>query len=108
MGIFDPDEVITIYSLRRALERGVLIEVFKSEWNELSRGKPIVASVNVYKFQTPEELVEIWNRFVFWHKFVMPKLPKEKQRFFSTDIEYHTIWIIDDRVCFTILYPADY
>jgi hypothetical protein len=106
MGIFEPDEVITIYSLRRAIEDGVLIEVFKGEWDELSGGKPIVASMNVYDGVRPEELVEVWNRFVFWRKFILAKLP-EKKMAFSTDIDYHTIWVIDDRVCFTIMYPED-
>ena len=36
MGIFDPDEVITIYSLKDALEGGVLVEIFKNRWGELS------------------------------------------------------------------------
>jgi hypothetical protein len=103
----DPDEVITIYSLRQAIAQGVLIEVFKNEWNELSGGKPIVASMNVYEGVKPEELVEIWNRFVFWRKFVMKNVPEEK-RLFSTEMDYHTIWVIDDRVCFTIIYPEDY
>lgn len=108
MGIFDPDEVITIYSLRQAIAQGVLIEVFKGEWDELSGGKPILASMNVYEGVKPEELVEVWNRFVFWRKLVMLKLPKEKKKFFSTEIDYHTIWVIDERVCFTMMYPEDY
>jgi hypothetical protein len=97
MGIFDPDEVITIYSLRQEIADGALVEVFKNEWHDLSGGKPIVASVNVYEEANSVELVEIWNRFVFWRKIVMPKLPEEK-RFFSTKIDYHTIWVIDDKV----------
>jgi hypothetical protein len=52
-----------------------VIEVFKREWDQLSRGKPIVASMNVYEGVSGEELVEIWNRFVFWRKFIVPKLP---------------------------------
>jgi hypothetical protein len=44
VGIFDPDEVITIYSIREAVRRGVLVEVFKRSWEWLSGGKPVVAS----------------------------------------------------------------
>jgi type I site-specific restriction endonuclease len=29
MGIFDYDEVITVYSLKQAVEDGVLVEIFK-------------------------------------------------------------------------------
>jgi type I site-specific restriction endonuclease len=37
-GIFDPDEVITAYSLKQAVEDGVLVEIFKKRWGELSAG----------------------------------------------------------------------
>lgn len=107
MGIFDPDEVITIYSLEKAIEDGVLVEVFKKRWNELSGGKPIVASINVYENVSREELEEVWNRFVFWQKYVRHKLPEE-ERLFSTEIDAFAVWVIDDRVCYTILYPEDY
>jgi type I site-specific restriction endonuclease len=36
MGIFDPDEVITIYSLKQAIEDGMLVEIFKNRLGELS------------------------------------------------------------------------
>jgi hypothetical protein len=105
--MFDPDEVITEYSIREAIEMGALVEVFKDRWSELSGGKPIVASMNVYEEVSQKDLVEIWNRFVFWRKFIMLKLV-EKERWFSTEVGVSTIWIFDDRVCFTILYPEDY
>jgi hypothetical protein len=108
MGIFDPDEVITEYSIREAVEMGALVEVFKDQWDTLSGGKPIVASVNVYKIEGEKGIMEVWNRFVFWQKYVMPALPPEKANFFSTEIGIRMIWVFDDRVCFTMLYPTDY
>ena len=107
MGIFDPDEVITIYSIKQAIEDGAVIEVFKDEWDQLSRGKPIVASMNVYEGVSFEDLVRIWNDFVFWRKYVFRKLP-EKERLFSTEIGYKTVWVIDYKVCFMMMYPEDY
>jgi hypothetical protein len=56
MGIFDPDEVITIYSLREAIADGAVIEVFKDEWDQLSRRKPIAATMNVYEDVRFEDL----------------------------------------------------
>jgi hypothetical protein len=106
MGIFDPDEVITEYSIREAIERGALVEVFKDQWDTLSGGKQIVASVNVFKFEGEKGIMEIWNRFVFWQKYVMPTL-SDSTRFFSTEMRWHMIWVFDDRVCFTIIYPED-
>jgi hypothetical protein len=107
MGIFDPDEVITEYSIREAVEMGALVEVFKDQWGTLSGGKPIVASANVFEFEGEKGIMEVWNRF-FWQKFVCPTLPPEKASFFSTEIGIRMIWVFDDRVCFTIIYPEDY
>ena len=107
MGIFDPDEVITIYSIREAIEDKAVIEVFKDEWDQLSRGKPIIASMNVYEGVRFEDLVRIWNDFVFWRKYIMRKLP-ERERLFSTEIGYKTVWVIDYKVCFMMMYPEDY
>jgi hypothetical protein len=104
MGIFDPDEVITEYSLKEAIRDGVLVEIFKKEWGKMSGGKPIVATANVFEFEGDGALMETWNRFIFWRKHIMPKLPEEK-KLFSTDIGMSTVWVIDDRVCYTILYP---
>jgi hypothetical protein len=64
--------------------------------------------MNVYEDLSLAGLVEVWNMFVFWRKFVMPKLPKKEKWLFSTEIDYHTIWVIDYRVCFTMMYPEDY
>lgn len=107
MGIFDPNEVINEHSIKQAIEDGALVEVFKERWGELSGGKPILASANVFEFESGEALMEIWNRYVFWQKHIMPKLPEEK-RMFSTEMHHMSVWVIDDRVCFTMLYPEDY
>lgn len=90
MGIFDPDEVITIYLVKQAISDGAVIEVFKDEWDQLSRGKPIGASMNVYEGVSLEDLVRIWNDFVFCRKYVFRKLA-ENARLFSTKVGYKTI-----------------
>ena len=107
MSIFDPDEVITEYSLKEAIEDGVLVEIFKKQWGKMSGGKPIVASANVYENIRQEALREIWGKYVLWQKYVMPKRP-ENERLFSVEIDAFTVWVLDDRVCYTILYPTDY
>jgi hypothetical protein len=107
MGIFDPDEVITIYSVKRAISDGEVIEVFKYEWDQLSMGKPIVASMNVYEGVSHEDLVRVWNDVVFWRKYIMRKLP-ENERWFSTKVSYKTVWVVDYKVCFMMMYPEDY
>lgn len=107
MGMFDPDEVITEVSIREAIEMGELAEVFKDRWSELSGGKPIVASANLYESVSEEELLEIWNKFVFWHKFIMPTRP-ENDKLFGTQAHHMPVWVIDDKICFTMLYATDY
>jgi hypothetical protein len=107
MGIFDPDDVITIYSLKEAIEDGVLIEIFKKRWGELSGGKPIVATRHLFEEVSLAGLREIWNEYVVWKRNVMPALPEE-ERLFSTKMNGLSVWVIEDGVAFTLMYPEDY
>jgi hypothetical protein len=107
MGTFDPDGGITEYSLKEAIEDGVLVEVFKNRWGQLSGGKPIVASINIYEQVSKAQLIEIWNGFVSWKGQVFPKRSSE-ERLFSTEVNGMVVWVMEDAVCYTIMYPTDY
>lgn len=107
MVIFDPDEVITIYSLKQAIEDGALVEIFKKRWGVLSGGKPIVATANLFENVSMAGLIEIWNEFAVWKKEVMPTLPEEK-KLFHTKMNHMTVWVIEDEVAYTLMYPEDY
>ena len=37
----------------------------------------------------------------------MPKLPEEK-RLFSTEMNRLTVWVVEDAVAITLMYPEDY
>jgi hypothetical protein len=41
--------VIYAYTLKQAIEDGVLVEVFKKSWDKLSGGKPIVATSHLFE-----------------------------------------------------------
>ena len=107
MGIFDPDDVITVYTLKEAIEDGVLVEIFKNRWGELSGDKPIVATRHLYEEVSLAGLREIWNEFVVWKRDVMPALPEE-ERLFHTKMNGVTVWVIEDGAAFTLMYPEDY
>lgn len=107
MSIFDVDEVITVYSLKQAVEDGVLVEILKNRWKELSGGRPIVASRNIYEQVSKAQLMEIWNRYVDWERQVFPGRAEE-ERLYSTEVSGMTVWVIKDAVCYTIMYPTDY
>jgi hypothetical protein len=107
MGIFDLDEVITAYSLKQAIEDGVLVEIFKNRWSELSGGKPIVATAHLYEEVSLAGLREIWNDFAQWQREIMPALPEE-ERLFHTKMNGMTVWVIEDGAAFTLMYPEDY
>lgn len=81
MGIFDPLEVITEYSLKKAIEDGVLVEVFKKRWKKLSGGKPIVCSINLYENVSQAVLQNISDEFVDWKKNIMPGLFLDERNF---------------------------
>jgi hypothetical protein len=107
MSIFDDAEVISKYPLDKAIADGVLVEIFKNSWDELSGGKPIVATAHLFSEISLAGLMEIWNEFVQWQKYVMPTLP-EAERLFYTTMNGETVWVIEDGAAFTFMYPEDY
>jgi hypothetical protein len=101
------DTVIIEYTLEQAIADGVLVEIFKNRWNQLSGGKPIVATENLFQSVSLAALLEIWNEFVQWRKNVMQTLPEEEQMF-TTSMNNEKVWVIEDGQAFTLLYPEDY
>jgi len=99
--------VISVYPLQRAIADGVLVEVFKNRWQQLSEGKPIVATAHLFNEVSLAALQEIWNEFVHWRKHVMPTLPEEEQMFVTT-MNGNNIWLMEDGQAFTMMYPEDY
>lgn len=107
MGISDPDDVITVYSLKEAIEDGLLVEIFKNRWKELSGGKPIVATAHLFENISQAALQEIWNEFVHWKRHIEKTLP-EQEKLFHTKMNGLTVWVIEDAVAYTLMYPEDY
>ncbi len=107
MSIFDDAEIISSYPLGKAINDGVLVEIFKNRWQELSGGKPIVATRYLFHEVSLAGLMEIWNEFVKWQKEVRPTLPEEQQ-LFATTMNSRTVWVIEDNAAFTLMYPEDY
>ena len=103
----DDTNVIYAYTLEEAIADGVLVEVFKPRWKQLSGGKPIVATAAVFEAFTLAAIMEIWNAYVVWRKKVMPTLPEEEQ-LFTTTMNDKKVWVIEDGAAFTILFPEDY
>jgi hypothetical protein len=101
------DVVIFSYTLEQAIADGELVEVFKNRWQQLSGGKPIVATAHLFNEVSLAALLEIWNEYVSWRKTVMPTLPEEEQMF-ATTMNGHKVWLIEDGQAFTLLYPEDY
>jgi hypothetical protein len=107
MSIFDNADVISAYPLAQAIKDGVMVEIFKNRWQQLSGGKPIVATAYLFNEISLAGLMEIWNEFVQWQKLVRPTLPEEQQ-LFSTTMNRKTVWVIEDGAAFTLMYPEDY
>ncbi len=106
-GLFEDADVIASYSLQQAITDGVLIEVFKNRWKQLSGGKPIVATAHLFNEVSLAALLEIWNAFVDWKEQVEPGLPEE-ERLFATHMNGKKVWVIEDGEAYTLMYPEDY
>ena len=107
MIIFDDADIIATYPLKQAIKDGVLVEIFKNRWPELSNGKLIVATAYLFNEVSLAGLMEIWNEYVQWQKQVRPTLPEEQQ-LFATRMNSKTVWVIADEAAFTLMYPEDY
>jgi len=101
------DTVIFRYTLEQAIDDGVLAEVFKNRWSELSGGKPIVVTDHLFLSVSQAALLEIWNEFVSWRINVMPTLPEEEQ-VFVTSMNDKRVFVLEDEQAFTMLYPEDF
>ena len=101
------DTLIFEYTLQQAIADGVLVEIFKNRWQQLSSGKPIVATSHLFSEVSLAALLEIWNEYVHWRKNIMPTLPEEEQ-LFVTRMNGKKIWLMEDGQAFTMMYPEDY
>jgi hypothetical protein len=104
---FEDVDFISTYSQKQAIEDGVLVEIFKNRWQQLSGGKPIVATAHLFNEVSLAGLMEIWNEFVHWREFDKPALPEEDQ-LFHTGMNDKTVWVIEDEAAFTLMYPENY
>ena len=103
----DDANVISVYSLEQAIADGVLVEVFKNRWQQLTHGKPIVATDHLFNNVSLAALLEIWNEFVEWRKNIKDTLP-EAEQMFTTTMNGKKIWLIEDGNAYTMMYPEDY
>jgi hypothetical protein len=101
------NDIMYAYPLEQAIEDGNLVEIFKNRWEELSGGKPIVATRHLYNAVSLAGLREIWNEYSEWKKHVMPTLPEEEQ-LFATTMNSEKVWVIEDGSAYTMMYPDDY
>ena len=51
--------------------------------------------------------MKVWDEYVKWRQEVMPKLVEEDQMF-VTQIDGKKVWVIEDGVAFTAMYPEGY
>ena len=105
--IFTDADVIAASTLEQAIEDGTLVEIFKNRWQELSGGKPIVATNHLFVEVSLAALREIWNEYNEWKEKVMPTLPEEEQMF-VTSMNGEKVWVIEDDQAITLMYPDDY
>ncbi len=94
------------YTLAQAIADGVLVEVLKNRWTELTGGKPLVATSHIYSEFSLAALQEIWNEFVQWSGKTDQKTQREE--IFTTQLNDHKVWVMEDHQAFTILFPEDY
>jgi hypothetical protein len=104
---FEDFEILSTYTQQQAIDEGILVEIFKNRWHQLSGGKPILCTTHVFHEISLAGLLEIWNEFVHWRTYIQPALKAEDQLFY-TGMNGKTIWVIEDADSYTIMFPEDY
>lgn len=105
--MFDDFDVVAVYDLQDAVDDGVIVEIFKDSWVQLSGGKPIVATDHLFSKVTLAAMQEIWNEYVHWKKHIEHTLPVA-DRLFASEINSKKVWVIEDAQAITLMYPEDY
>jgi hypothetical protein len=98
---FEDFPVISKYPLSQGLIDGVLVKVL--DYN----GKPVVATSHIKEHFGNDDLYRIFCEFKAWDSQVRPNFPEEEQ-LFSTTYASRKVWVIEDGVAYTIMYPEDY
>jgi len=104
---FEDADVMSMYTLEQAIADGVLVEICKNRWRQLSGGRLFVATSHLMGAVSLAALQEIWNEYVHWKKHVLPTLPEQEQ-LFSTTMNGKKVWVIEDGQAYTFMYPEDY
>lgn len=99
--------VISVYPLEQAIADGILVEIFKNRWKQLTHGKPIVVTSHLFAEVSLAALLEIWNEFVDWKRRIEPTLAEE-ERLFATSMNDKKVWVMEDGQAYTMMYPEDY
>ncbi len=104
---FEDMPIISSYGRNQAMQDGLVVEMFKHRWEQLTGGKPIMATARLAEEVSPAGILEMWNAYVQWRKHTEPFIPEE-DRLFHTKMNGKTVWVIEDGEAFTLMYPEDY
>lgn len=86
------------YTHQQAIEDGILGEVFKNRWNQLSNGKPILATSSILAEFSLAAIIEMWNSYA---------VNRQPGHIFCTKMNGENIWITFDGIVYTIMFPSD-
>jgi hypothetical protein len=102
---FEDIEIISSYPLSTALADGMLVKLCDIRFGiEI---KPFVATSHLLDEIDRDKVMKVWDEYVKWRQEVMPKLAEEDQMFI-TKVDGRKVWLIEDGVAFTAMFPEDY
>ena len=96
------NNIISSYTTDQAVDDGYLVKILPHRWEELTHGKPIMATSNIVNKISLAGIMEIWNEYATKAK------TQEQKELFVTKMNNKKVWVIDDGAVYTILYPEDY
>jgi hypothetical protein len=98
--------VVYVYTLDQAIADGELVELFKHRWDELTGGKPLVATKHIFQELSLVAFMDIWNEYVLWQKRIRSE--SESEDIFTVNMNGKRVWVMEDDQAYTVLYSEDY
>ncbi|MGI8482655.1 MAG: hypothetical protein ACR2OU_00135 [Thermomicrobiales bacterium] len=96
------ENVIFAYTLAEAIDDGVLVGL---GW---AQDTPLIGTAAIVQDVSAQEREGLFRDVLRWQRETEPGLAERDRMVVATASTGQTVWVIDDGVAMTLLYPSDY
>lgn len=97
-----PRQIVSTYTASQAVEDGELVELFKNRWEQLTHGRPILATSHVFESFSLAAFQEMYN------EYARKAVTQEQKELFVTKMNNQKVWVVGSPESITFMFPEDY